>query len=173
MLKGLKESLYQRKLKQSVQAKKKREAISFDNARNIGLLFDATKDADLKIALSYKKELQSIRKKVTLMAFKDVKQLEEEQDFPCFCNKDLSWWNLTPKKQEVLDFIHQPFDLLISLHMHDCRPLEYISAASSANFRIGHYNEEKTDFYDFMVYGKSNSLRAFLKQMETYLNKIN
>ncbi|BDS10314.1 DUF6913 domain-containing protein [Aureispira anguillae] len=171
LLSGLKESLYQRKLKQCIQANKKRSACNFDTARSIGLIFNASNEAEAKIVLGYKRELQSQRKKVKLIAYKDANQLTEEEAYPCFCNKDLGL-NQTPKKQEVLDFIHEPFDLLIALHVDNCQPLEYIAAASAAKFRIGHYREDKTDFYDFMVYGKSKSLRALIQQMENYLKKI-
>jgi hypothetical protein len=171
LLTGIKESLYQRKLKQCAKTDRQRLSCNLDNARNIGILFDATKETDAQIILSFKKTLQAQRKKVAIMGYKDVKELGEEESFPVFCNKDLSF-NQTPKKQEVLDFIQQPFDLLISLHVDNCQPLEYISAASAAKFRVGHYREGKTDFYDFMVYGKSESLRAVIQQIETYLRKI-
>lgn len=172
LLSGLQDGLYQRKLRQCFKQSKKRVATNFDNARNIGILFDATQEEDARFILGYKRELQSQRKKISLMGYKDVKELVGEEKYPCFCNKDLGFLTKTPKKQEVLDFINQPFDLLIALHTHTCPPLEYISAASSAQFRIGHYQEDKTDLYDFMVYGKSKSVRALIKQIETYLKKI-
>jgi hypothetical protein len=171
LLTRFKEALYQRKLRQCAKLKKNRIASNFDDARNIGLIFDASNPTNVQTVLSYKKELQQSRKKVSLMGYRDIKELSGEEDYPCFCNKDLGF-SMTPKGQEVLEFIEKPFDLLISLHTNTCLPLEYISAASSAHFRIGHYKEEKTDFYDFMIYGKSKSLRALIQQMETYLKKI-
>ena len=122
--------------------------------------------------LNYSKELKRSGKKVSLMAYKEVKVLSGKEDFPCICIKDLKL-NMTPKKGHVQDFMHQKFDLLISLHTEECLPLEYISTASSAFFRIGYYQENKTVAYDFMVYGKSKSLRAFILQMESYIKKIN
>lgn len=171
LLTGIKENLYQRKLKQCAKTNRQTAACNFDTARNIGILFDATNEANAPIVLSFKRTLQTQRKKVSVMGYKDVKELSEDEKHPVFCNKDLGL-SQTPKKQEVLDFIKQPFDLLIALHIDNCQPLEYIAAASAAKFRIGHYRENKTDFYDFMVYGKSQSLRAIIQQMETYLKKI-
>ncbi len=171
MLTGLKESLYQRKLKQCTKIDRQTLSCNFDTARNIGVLFNATNEADTKIVLSFKRELKAKGKKVSLMGYKDVKELSEDEKFPVFCNKDLGL-SQTPKKQDVLDFIEKPFDLLIALHVDNCQPLEYIAAASTAKFRIGHYRENKTDFYDFMIYGKSHDLKVVIKQMETYLKKI-
>jgi hypothetical protein len=171
MLTGIKENLYQRKLKKCNKTDRQTLSCNFETARSIGILFNASSKVDTQIVLSFKKELQIQRKKVSLMGYKDVKELNEDEKLPVFCNKDLGL-NQTPKKEEVLDFIQQPFDLLIALHVDDCQPLEYIAAASAAKFRIGHYRENKTDFYDFMVYGKSQDLRVVIKQMETYLKKI-
>ena len=171
ILTGIKENLYQRKLKQCIKIDRETLSCNFDTARNIGILFNATKEADTQIVLSFKRQLGRQRKKVSIMGYKDIKELSEDEKNPVFCNKDLGL-NRTPKKQEVLDFIQKPFDLLIALHADNCQPLEYIAAASAAKFRIGHYRENKTDFYDFMVYGKSQNLNVIIKQMETYLKKI-
>lgn len=171
LLSGLKEGLYQRKLKQCSKIDKERSSCNFESARSIGIIFNASSENDTKIALGYKRELQRQHKKVRIVGFKDAKELTGNETYPCFCNKDLAL-NQTPKKQEILDFIQEPFDLLLALHIGDCQPLEYIAAASSARFRIGHYREDKTDFYDFMIYGKNKSLRALIYQMENYLKKI-
>lgn len=171
LLAKLKKGLYQRKLRKCAKENRQRLSCNLDNARNIGILFNADSATDTQTVLSFKRNLQTQRKKVSVMAYKDVKELDEEEKYPVFCNKDLGL-SQTPKKQEVLDFIQQPFDLLIALHADNCQPLEYISAASAAKFRVGHYRENKTDFYDFMVYGKSQSLRAIIQQIENYLRKI-
>lgn len=171
LLAGIKESLYQRKLKQCTKAERQTLPCNFETARNIGILFDAGNEADVQIVLSFKRTLLAQRKNVSLMGYKDTKELSEAVKYPVFCKKDLGI-SQTPKKQEVLDFMAQPFDLLIALHIDNCQPLEYIVAASAAKFRIGHYREDKIDFYDFMVYGKSQSLRAVIQQMETYLRKV-
>jgi hypothetical protein len=171
LLAGIKENLYQRKLTKCTKTTRQTLSCNFDTARNIGILFNASKETDTQIVLSFKRRLLKDRKKVSIMGYKDTKELSEDEKYPVFCNKDLGL-SQTPKKQDVLDFIQKPFDLLIALHIDNCQPLEYIAAASVAKFRIGHYRENKTDFYDFMVYGKSENLNVIIEQMETYLKKI-
>ncbi|MCH2021925.1 MAG: hypothetical protein MK207_05540 [Saprospiraceae bacterium] len=171
IINGLKEGLYQRKIKKCISHTKKRKATNLNNAKSIGLLFHASNDSDIQIVKKYRKELQRQHKKVTWLGYKNIKTLNGNEEFPCFCNKDLGL-SMTPKKASVKQFINQKFDILISLHTKECLPLEYISAASSAYFRIGHYQENKVASYDFMVYGKTKSLRAYIQQMETYLKKI-
>jgi len=172
LLSEIKEKLYQRKLKKCKNTNRETLSCNFDTAKNIGILFNANKEEDTKIVLSFKRRLLQDRKKVSLMGYKDVNELNEDEKQTIFCNKDLSW-SKTPKKQEVVDFMQTPFDLLIALHTDDCEPLEYIAAASAAKFRIGHYRADKTDFYDLMVYGKKQNLKVVIEQMETYLKKIN
>lgn len=163
--------LYQRKLNQCLQKATKRTATNMERAKTIGIVFDATNEKDREIALSYKRTLQQQHKKVKAVAYYDSKEVLEENAFVCFCKKDIGF-NQVPKTPAVNDFLAEPFDLLIGLHTHQCQPLEYIALASEAKFRIGHYFEDKTDFYDFMLYGKGKGLRAFTKLIDTYLQKV-
>ena len=168
----LKLCLHQKKIKQSLSSTKVRKATNLSKALNIGVLFDASNDKDVLTVLNYTKELKRLGKKVILIAYKNSKTLQGDEQYPCFCNSDLGW-SLTPKTSQALDFMARKFDLLLSLHTHESLPLEYIASASSAVFRVGHYQENKTHCYDLMIYGKSRSLRAFIIQMEAYMKKIN
>lgn len=168
---NLKGKLYERQKKRLAETKS-HKSCNFDSARSIGIIFNASNEKEREIVLDYKSHLQrEHRKKVRLLGYKDVKELSGEESFPCFCNKDLNW-NQAPKREDVLDFIEEPFDLLLALHMEDSTPLEFIAATSAAKFRIGHYREDKVDCYDLLLYGKGNSLRAFIQQTESYLKKI-
>lgn len=167
----IKGKLYQRQLKRMAESKT-HVSCNFDSAKSIGIIFDANNETEREVVLNYKSHLQrEHHKKVRLLGYKDVKELSGEEPFPCFCNKDLNW-NQAPKREDVLQFIAEPFDLLLALHMDDCVPLEFIAATAAAKFRIGHYREEKADCYDLMLYGKSKTLRAFIRQTESYLEKI-
>jgi hypothetical protein len=168
----LKEKLYQRQIKRLAESKT-HGSCNLKTAKSIGIIFDAGNETEREIVLNYKSHLQrEYRKKVQLLGYKDVKELSGEEPFPCFCNKDLSW-NQAPKREDVIDFINQPFDLLLALHMEDSAPLEFIAATSAAKFRIGHYRADKADCYDLLLYGKDKDLRVFIRQVESYLEKIN
>ena len=168
----IKDNWRQRKLRQHLAAHPAPAVRNFEAARTIGILFDADQAEERQIVLEYRNVLQrDDHKKVTLLGYHDQKELSGEERYPCFCQKDLDW-SQTPKGELVEEFIRTPFDWLLALHMHDCAPLEYIAAASAASFRIGHYREGKTDFYDWMLHTKNNNLRAFLDQMIDYRSKI-
>lgn len=171
-LDGLKESWYQRNLRQQVERSRSIEMRSFDAAKTIGILFDADREEERAIVLNYRNILErDHQKKVTLLGYHDVNELAGTYNYPCFCRKDLDW-SQTPKGDTIAAFLKTPFHWLLALHMHNCAPLEYLAAASNADFRVGHYRDGKTDFYDWMLHNKSNSLRAFLQQMEDYRAKI-
>lgn len=167
----LKDKLYQRQIRRMAKTNV-HTSCNFKTARSIGIIFNASNEKEREIVLAYKSRLQrEHRKKVRLLGYKDVKELSGEEPFPCFCNKDLNW-NQIPKREDVLEFIGEPFDLLFALHMEDSEPLEFIAATSAARFRIGHYREEKAHCYDLLLYGKGENLQAFIQQVENYLNKI-
>lgn len=168
----LKQRLYNKKIQQCLAVKKVRKATNLKDARSVGVLFDASNSNDAKVVLNYSKELKRQGKKVILMAYKNTKMLDGNEPYPCFCNKDLGM-SMIPKTAQAQDFIARKFDLLIALHTQESLPLEYIATASSAKFRVGYYRQDKTHCYDFMVYGKSGSLRAYIHQLESYMKKIN
>ncbi len=173
LLKDIQKGLYNRKINQCIQAPIKRQPKSFSQAKSIGLVFHLLDESTERIVLNYKRELQALRKKVSILAYVDKTVVPEGLAYPCFCQKDLGM-NLTPQKHEgVQTFIQQPFDIIIALHMQPCLSLEYVTAASKAHFRIGPYQEEQSDIYDFMLYGKSKSLRAFISLVNNYLKTIN
>lgn len=168
----LKENWHQRNLRQQVERLRATKIRTFDAAETIGILFDADQEEERAIVLNYRNILErDHRKKVTLLGYHDVKELMGTYNYPCFCRKDLDW-SQTPKGDAVTAFLKMRFHWLLALHMDDCAPLEYLAAASDADFRVGHYREGKTDFYDWMLHNKSNSLRAFLRQMEDYRAQI-
>lgn len=174
LLDGFQQSSFNRQLtKRLAQRPQEVTPVSFQDAKEIGILFDLTDMGNNReIILRYKSQLQGERKKVKLLAYIDALEVPDGLGFDCFCKKDLSWTSV-PNSPVAEAFIQTPFDLLLSLHTHECPPIEYISAVSHAKFRIGHFQKEKTYCYDFMVYSKSRSIRVLLQQIEHYLEVIN
>lgn len=171
-LDGLKTNLYERNLRQHLDKTRPSKTYSFKEAKTIGILFDADREEERAVVLNYRNILKrDHRKEVLLLGYHDLPELTGTYNYPCFCRKNLTWSQI-PKGDAVEAFLKMKFHWLLALHMHDCPPLEYIAAAADAAFRVGHYREGKTDFYDWMLHNKSNSLRAFLQQMEDYRAKI-
>src|SRR4030095_7093583 len=96
-----------------VENKVGHQTVSFDAAKKIGLLYDATEQKDFEIVKEYVKSVRSRQKEVLALGYVDKKELPQNQfaqlglDF--FTKKDLNWQRF-PQSLEVSNFIKQPFD---------------------------------------------------------------
>ena len=155
---------------------KQTQVVSFNDAKKIGLLYDATEDSDYETVKQYVKALRTDHKEVSALGYVDKKELSRNQfaqlglDF--FTRKDLRW-TMIPDSLEVKNFIREPFDILINLNEGNCFPLNYITAMSKARFRIGRYNKNHIHNFDMMIEaGNSTSLSNFIKEADKYLRII-
>jgi len=147
----------------------KRASIRFEKSKRIGILFDATNLDNRVFAENYVQLLRKAGKRVDIMAFVDDEQEHDNLPFKYFNIKNLSWYE-HPNTSEVEDFISTPFDILLSLHLHSVRSLEYISTLSHASMRVGKYDESKIDCYDLMIDNAQNdNLQHFIQQIDKHL----
>ena len=149
----------------------RRSSVFIENARSIGLLFDATDPADRQLVLRFAEKLKSQGKQVRMLGFFDAKLTNSDFPFQHFDKKQLDW-AYRPKSAEVLDFPGQSFDLLINLSQRAVLPLNYLAALSKARFRIGPYTHN-TACYDLMIeHDEKKGLETFLSQVLHYLKKM-
>src|SRR5688572_4894522 len=131
-----------------------REAVGFDEAKKIGLLYDATDEGDFEAIKTYIKGVRKEQKEIYALGFVDRKELPRTQfaqygiDF--FTRKDLGW-NMIPGNLTVDNFISEPYDVVINLALNSCFPLRYIAAVSKARFRVGRFDKRNTYCYDLML----------------------
>ncbi|MFQ5448563.1 MAG: hypothetical protein ACE5FF_16675 [Saprospiraceae bacterium] len=148
-----------------------RSTFFLDNARTIGILFDASELEQKQAVLEFVGRLREQGKRVKLLAYVDRSLKGENQPFSTFSKKDLDW-ALRPKSSVVTEFLEKPFDLLLTFSQKELLPVEYIAATSKAHFRIGMLSE-KTYCYDLIIdTPKEDGLRAFIHQMVFYLKKM-
>jgi hypothetical protein len=153
------------------QTQIKRESIDFENAKNIGILFNATELADRQIVLDFSKELKNQGKKVKLMGFLNDKDKNANHVFDHFNKSDLDW-ALRPKQEGIETFIKQRFDILINLSTTSHPSLDYIAAFSHAKFRVGPFTE-KIFCYELMIeVDEQKDLKSFLNQVSFFLKKM-
>ena len=163
-------------LKQVSQPRKHKQVISFEQAKKIGMLYDATNEQDYEMVKQYIKGIRADHKEVFALGYVDKKQLPVSQfaqlglDF--FTKKDLKW-NMIPDSLEIRNFINEQFDILINLNEGNCFPLNYITAMSKAKFRIGRYHKKNLSNFDFLIEaGNSTSLSNYIKEVDRYLRII-
>lgn len=152
------------------------ETVSFDSAKKIGLLYDATSPENYEIVKNYVKEVRSRQKEILALGFVDKKVLPQNQfaqlglDF--FTRKNLNWQRF-PNSLEVSNFIKEPFDIVLNASENNVFPLRYIAAVSKAKFRVGRFDTGSLPCYDMMIEAApGTSLLQFIRQAEEYLQKI-
>lgn len=151
------------------QSKIERTSIRFEKAKRIGILFDTTNLDNQVFVENYVQMLRKGGKQVSLLAYVDDNQEHNNLPFKYYNQKHLSW-DGRPNSPDVNQFMETPFDILLSLHIHDVQSLEYISALSNAHMRVGKYDDSKIDSYDLMIdNAKNDNLKHFIQQVDKHL----
>ncbi len=156
---------------------KKPIKFNFNKISTVGILFDSTNSEDLELVKRYVAYLKEHRKKVKVMGFFNVKEINQmtysklEYDF--FSTKELNWFG-KPTPAHIRNFMDEEFDLLIDLNIVDHFPLRYIGALSKASFKVGKFNDKNKEVYDLMIDADSNqTLKYFMRQVDTYIAMLN
>ena len=113
-----------------------RQPNDYGKAKSIGILFDASYTKDWAPINKYVQVLRDKGKQVRTLAYFHDKLKHDEFPFRYFNRSQLDWL-LRPVSSEVGEFIDQPFDVLITLSASSGMALEYISALSKAQLRVG------------------------------------
>lgn len=180
IFKNIKLSLANRALKQELKSAaivRKPSQFSFDNVKTVGIIFDATNAEDFDIVKRYVVYLREHQKKVKVMGFFSKKEIPaltySKLEYDFFTIKELNWMG-TPNSVVIRNFIHEEYDLLIDLNIHDHFPLKYIAALSKAAFKVGKFNENDIEIYDMMIDAdNTKTVKYFLRQIDTYITMLN
>lgn len=152
------------------------EAVGFEEAKNIGILYDATDATNFEVVKAYVKSLRNRQKDILALGYVDKKELPSNQyaqyglDF--FTRKHLNWQRI-PNHRIVSNFISEKFDILINLSNNNCFPLRYITALSNARFRVGQFNRRNMMCYEMMIdTNGEEGIKGFIEEVENYLRQI-
>lgn len=161
--------LLKRKISKSNNSHK---TIGLDEARSIGVLFEAGDNNDVEKILSLSKEFKSRNKEVQLLGYIPYKLNDYNPPYPYFTKKSVNWLYFANSEQTE-QFIQKRFDILCCLFTKENLTLEAIAALSNASFRVGKYSKEKTHCYDFMVNTKKEApVRLLLQEINHFLTQI-
>lgn len=134
---------------------KKRDvtACNVEEAKSIGILFNATHQVSFEIVKALVKDLSTKKNTIDVLGFVNSKQLIDHylyrKGFDFFTQSQLNWY-YKPIVENVQKFIDKPYDILIDLSLDDPFPIHYIIACSRAKFKVGRYYEGQ-DCLDFMI----------------------
>ncbi len=158
-------------------AKRDKKFLNINDAKKIGILFDATNKENFELVKKYIAYLKEMKKQVKAIGYYNLKDTPSmaysklEYDF--FCKKDLTWYGV-PNSIYVKNFIVDSYDILLDLNIDDHFPLHYIAAMSNATFKVGKKSEKNNSTFDLMIeYTSEKGLKYFLRNMDTYTQMIN
>jgi len=157
-------------------AHRKTDVVGLENAKTIGILYDATSDKDYEMIKNYVRQLMSHSKEVVALGFINKNELPASRfmklglDF--FTKKSLNW-KLKPYNQIVTNYINKEVDILIFFNIERSIPLAYIAHQVNARFKIGKYDEIYAGLFDFMIkVDNGTGLKQMIDQVNHYLNLI-
>ncbi len=90
-----------------------------------------------------------------------------EASYHHFSEKDIDWkGNFIDTS--FLNFIDEPFDLLLNLDDTKNKYLEYATLCSKATFKIG-FKDVNTDLFDIEILGNTTNVKEFVLEVKKYL----
>lgn len=151
---------------------------NIDAVSKVGVLFFAADEETYRVvskfAILLKKEGV---KEVKMLGFVNDKKmpsfLSPKLGHDFFMKKDLNWY-MKPASASVLNFIHEPFDILIDLTAGDIFPLKFILGKSRAHFKVGKGNSATDFLLDMMINTNAGEgVDVLTRHILHYLRQIN
>lgn len=148
-----------------------RIADGYRNAKSIGVLHGILNDKQASLVNDFNDRIKGDGKKVKELTFVGKMKKEDSYDFNHFAQNDLST-NGKWKKQEVIDFQKEPFDYLISLDWETNKFTRSILASSKAKCRVGHFEENNSEYFELMINHSDDNFQDYLDQVYHYLTSM-
>ncbi len=137
----------------SVNTDRKINLCTLSEAKNIGIIYNATEYISFEIVRDLVKQLSNNSISIKVLGYVESKKLIDHylyrKGFDFFCKNDLNWY-YKPVSSQTDEFINEPFDLLINLSLDYQFPIHFISSSSKASFKSGRYSLTDASL-DFMI----------------------
>ena len=164
--------------KKMAKIKRSRFKGNINNAKSIGLVWDASNPDDFSVLTQFHQKMTEKNIDVKILGYFPGKYLPDKltaiRYLTCLKEEDI---NITyrPVSGEANSFINTRFDILIDINFKNVFPLKYISYLSMAGFKVGIFDtgNENPPFDMMMDLKKSTDINTYLTQVIFYLEMIN
>jgi len=166
---GFKEKYAERKLRKLIKRVKHNPVIpQLDHVKTVGVLWQPSqKEAFLYVKNYFNREQIIFR---SFCVFEEI--TNPQPDTNSITTTDLNWWGL-PKPGKTDDFIGINFDLLINISLNQNFILDYITALSQANFKVGS-SPNVSNYFDLNInIAEKDDVMYLVKQQIFYLAQLN
>jgi hypothetical protein len=146
---------------------RKVQVCNLENAKRIGIIYNATEYISFEIIKDLVKQLSDNSLTVSILGYVNSKKLIDHylyrKGFDFFSKNDLNWY-YRPVSTLAVQFMDEPFDLLLNLSLEDYFPIHYITMLSQASFKCGRFFPADESL-DFMIdIEKENQMMRSLHQ---------
>ena len=117
--------VFQNQLKSN---KRKKEVCNLENAKSVGILYEATNEDQIQQIQPFVSYFFDLRKEVKALGYVNAKKLSychtPKLQYDFFYLKDLNWYK-KPQNYIIDNFIKKEYDILINLCDSSCIPIKY------------------------------------------------
>jgi len=164
--------------KKMARMKRTRFKGNINNAKSIGLVWDATDPEGLSAVSQFHQKMAERNIEVEILGFYPGKDLPDKltaiRYLTCLKKEDI---NIVyrPVASEAESFMNTRFDILIEINFRDLFPLRYISNLSLAGLKVGIFDNmgDNSPFDLMMECNRSTEIGNYLAQVVHYLELIN
>jgi hypothetical protein len=161
--------------KKSLAVIRDKDGCNLADAREIGLIFNATNPDSIEEVKKFVTSLQNQNVHVFVIGYVNEKKITDinlmRSGFNFFSLVNLTWF-YKPVIPFIEDFLNRKFDILFDLDLENSFPLRYIATLSKAGMKVGKYFEG-CEYLDFMIkLDTNNSTEYLIDQSVYYLNML-
>lgn len=155
----------------STSRQSKSSHITFDKAKSIAIVFDASDLKNRDVVEKYSKGLEKKGKTVALLGYVQGKGELDNYSFPCYNDKNINWSSCV-SGDAFSAFKDQKYDVLISAWPNSNPHLEYVAATVSATIKAGAMPNLIAPFDVMLDVNTNTPIKNFLQQIEALLHKV-
>ncbi|MFI5141758.1 MAG: DUF6913 domain-containing protein [Bacteroidia bacterium] len=153
-----------------------KEFVKLNDAKTIGILFDATNSDTFETVKKFIEKLKVYTKNVHAIGYVDEKITPNysyiKTDIDLFNKKELKNF-YQPQSPYIKTFIEDEKDILIDVNLNQKLPLQFIAASSKAKCKVGIHLPENELLHDILIATtQQQGLDFYLQQVVKYLETV-
>lgn len=169
ILKAFKEKSIQKYVNKLLMAGKPN--VNNHKIKTVAVLLNASEFHEFEVFRVYFKELGLNSAQHNIVAFTLDDKLDHNKWNTHFSPKDFGWKGKL-NNPDLETFINTPYDMLICYFKDQVLQLDFITAASKANLKVGIANNDER-LYDLIIDVPLKDINVFKQELKKYLTILN
>lgn len=160
-------------LKKNITKILKSRTKNFQNGKvnSVGIIFDYDSYHDYNFFHDLMKDIGVMKNKTKFIAMIDLEKDSPNSWDAFFSIKNFDWLG-RPKSAEIDEFVNRPFDVLISYYNSNKPELNFVTALSNSNFKIG-LSDDDARLNDLVINIDPLKTDIFKTEIIKYLTHLN